>query len=68
MKEVTLLASEYAQLVRDARRYERLRDHMRRMPMGEAGVRYFFDQPGSMSFQEAVDCLGASLPSDIQLT
>jgi hypothetical protein len=55
VKEVVLLASEYAELLNNARRYQWLRDNMRRMPMGEAGARYFFDQPGTMSFQEAVD-------------
>lgn len=54
-KQVTLQASEYAQLVYDARRYEWLRDNMRRMPLGETGTRHFFDQPSTMSFQEAVD-------------
>jgi hypothetical protein len=61
--EVVLLASEYAQLVKDARRYEWLRDHMRRMPLGEAGTRHFFDQPGTMSFQEAVDEATESPPN-----
>jgi hypothetical protein len=54
-KDVALRRGEYAQLVYDARRYEWLRDNMRRMPMGQSGQRHFFDQPGTMSFQEAVD-------------
>jgi hypothetical protein len=54
-KQVVLQASEYGELAKNARRYEWLRDHMRRMPLGERGIRHFFDQPGTMSFQEAVD-------------
>lgn len=53
--EVIVLSSEYHQLAKDARRYEWLRDSMRRMPMGEKGTRHFFDQPDTLSFQEAVD-------------
>lgn len=59
-EEVTLLASEYTQLVKDARRYQWLRTNMRRMSMGEKGTRHFFDQPDSMSFQEAVDAASAA--------
>lgn len=54
VQEITILASEYAQLVRDARRYEWLRDNMRRFTTC-GGIRHFIDQPDSMSFQEAVD-------------
>lgn len=54
-REVVCTKGEYAELANNSRRYEWLRDNMRRMPMGEAGARHFFDQPGTMSFQEAVD-------------
>ena len=54
-KKIVLQASEYVGLVYNSRRYEWLRDNMRKMPLGEAGTRHFFDQPGTMSFQEAVD-------------
>ena len=54
-KQVTIQASEHRELLYDAGRYRWLRDNMRRMPLGENGLRYFFDQPGTMSFQEAVD-------------
>jgi hypothetical protein len=54
-RDVALIKGEYALLVHDARRYEFLRDHMRRMPLGEKGTRHFFDQSGALSFQEAVD-------------
>ena len=54
-RDVACTKGEYAGLVHNSRRYEYLRDHMRRMPLGEAGTRHFFDQPGTVSFQEAVD-------------
>jgi hypothetical protein len=54
-RQVVCMIGEYKQLAFNSRRYEWLRDHMRRMPMGRAGTRHFFDQPGTMSFQEAVD-------------
>lgn len=59
-KEVILLASEYAQLVRDARRYEGLRDKMKRLRSGSgihASTRYFIDVHSDLSFQEAVDVM-----------
>lgn len=54
-RDVACTKGEYVGLVKDARRYEFLRDGMRRMPLGEAGTRHFFDQSGAVSFQEAVD-------------
>jgi hypothetical protein len=62
-RDVACTKGEYVSLVNNSRRYEYLRDHMRRMPLGEAGTRHFFDQPGTVSFQEAVD-EARSVPSD----